>query len=233
MAEVLIAGIYLADQPNNSRELIKEFKLSTCHNVVQRWGAIAADPSINTDLPFTTLISAEKIPKTALINRLIGDAVEFEWLILCDDDIEVEPGFLDRFLNLSEKYNFSISQPARTLDSFIDHPIVQVLPGITARQTRFVEIGPLVCMHRDAITHLLPFKETDGMGWGLDMVWPVIAERQRLRMGIVDATPIAHRMRPPAGGYNRDGAVAEMTWTLANREHLAPEDAFTVLEVFL
>lgn len=185
------------------------------------------------DLPGTVAVFVDRLPKFGIIDSLSADAWRFDWLIIVDDDVELPNGFLDRFLGLAERHDFAVCQPARSLESHIDHGIVMQMPGLVARQTRFVEIGPLVAIRRDAMSLLLPFGAEAGMGWGLDFVWPVRLESAGLRMGIVDATPVAHRMRRPLSGYDHGPADRAMSERLAACPHLAPERAFTVVEAYV
>ena len=70
------------------------------------------------------------------------------------------------------------------------------------------------------------------MGWGLDFVWPARIERAGLRVGIVDAAPVAHRIRPPVVAYDGGSARHDMYATMARQSYLSPDDAFTVLEAY-
>lgn len=232
MARILVAGVYLADRPNTAAHMMFELAGSQDHEVVQRWIALAPAGRGRYDLPLTEMVVTDPTSKFALLDQLTDDAQDFDWLLLCDDDIEVGPGFLDRLISVAERQDFALAQPGRTADSFTDHPIVQVLPGLLARRTRFVEIGPFTCVRRDAMPLLLPFGEACGMGWGLDFVWPVRLERAGLRMGIVDAAPLAHRIRRPATGYNSVIAGRDMCATLAREAHLTQDEAFSILEVY-
>ncbi len=232
MARVLVAGIYMAQLPNTAAHIIQALSASPAHKIVQRWAALSPGGGGFCDLPFTKLVVTQPTPKFQLLNQLTKDATEFDWVFLCDDDVELSVDFLDRFISLAERYDFALCQPARTVDSFTDHPIVQILPGLTARRTNFVEIGPVVCMRRDAARLLMPFGETSGMGWGLDFVWPRILGGAGLRLGIIDATPIAHRFRPPAIGYDTTKAHREMALVMARQEHFTMDKAFTVLEAY-
>src|SRR5262245_50241389 len=110
------------------------------HTIVQRWIAIAPEGRGRYDLPMTRFGMSHAVPKYTLVDRMITDALSFDWLLICDDDVEVGSDFVDRLISASQRYDFALSQPARTLDSFMDHPIVQVMPGVLARRTRFVEI---------------------------------------------------------------------------------------------
>ena len=70
------------------------------------------------------------------------------------------------------------------------------------------------------------------MGWGYDFVWPVIIERAGLRMGIVDAAPVAHNLREDAANYDYDSARHTMAEFLASRPHLSRHEAFSIIESY-
>jgi len=232
MSDILLAGIYLAGKPNTAGHVAYECARSRDHAVAQRWAAIAPGGKGDCSLPGTVAIYVEPEPKFGIIDRLTRDAGYFDWLIITDDDAELPEGFIDRFIGLAERYDFALCQPARSLDSFVDHGIVLQMPGLAARRTRFVEIGPLFAVRRDAMALLLPFGPEAGMGWGLDFIWPVAIEAAGLRLGIVDATPIAHRLRRPVSGYDLDGAARAMADRLAICRHLPPSLAFSVVEAY-
>lgn len=232
MSSILLAGIYLAHRPNTAAHIAYECARSTAHEVTQRWAAIALGGEGACDLPGTTRIYAKATPKFEIIDAISEDARDFDWLILSDDDVELPEGFVDRFIAMAERYDFALCQPARTTDSYIDHGIVMQMPGLLARRTRFVEIGPFVAIRRDAMPLLLPFGLEAGMGWGLDFIWPAIIEKAGLRMGIVDAAPAAHRMRKPVTGYDHGTENRAMSFRLAEHAHLTHQQAFTVLETY-
>ena len=132
------------------------------------------------------------VPKFTLINRILNQVnlSDYEYLVICDDDIALPSQFLDNYLALVGQYHFAIAQPARTNDSYVDHQFVRQLHGIKARLTRFVEIGPVFSFHKKAFAAFMPFDEESPMGWGYDFVWPHLADKNGLNMGIVDATPV-------------------------------------------
>ena len=129
-------------------------------------------------------------------------------------------------------HGFALAQPARTHASYIDHPFVEQLTGIDARWTRFVEIGPVFSMRRDAAELMVPFDENSPMGWGYDFVWPVLLETAGLRLGIVDATPVGHTMRRPLAHYDYEPTRARMDEYLTRRPHLTPGEAFVIVESY-
>jgi hypothetical protein len=232
LSKVLVCGIYLADREHLARVEAAELASSRRHDVVQRW--IALDPSGLGDcsVPGTVAVVRERTPKFTLVNRLIEDRAQFDQIFICDDDVGFPPGFLDRYLEVVDRCGFALSQPARTEDSFLDHFIVTRIPGLDARRTRFVEIGPVTCIARSAYGILLPFDLQSPMGWGLDLVWPCQIEQAGLRMGIVDATPVSHRLRKAMANYKDLPVRQQMAALLRRRPKLTLEEAFTVLETY-
>ncbi len=231
MPRVVCVGVYLADEEHTANHIARVLSHSKTIKIDQRWTGIARDDT-PTDVPYTVDVARERVPKYQLINRMLEGFESYDWIIICDDDVEMAEGFADDLIAVANHANFALLQPARTLDSHISHPITGVAPGLIARRTRFVEIGPVVCIRADAAKLLLPFADNVGMGWGLDFIWPARMEKAGLRLGIIDAVPVAHRIRKSFAGYKYDEAVSEMNKLLASDPHLTPMEAFQVLEVF-
>ena len=229
---VLVAGIYLPDKENHAIAITRELVSSETWQVDLRWGAIGDNPAPIDLQPFTHLASSKYVPKFELINRLLLeiDLDDYEYLLITDDDIELPTGFLDAYLEVVSHRRFHLAQPARTHRSYIDHYFVAQLIGVEARRTRFIEIGPLFSVHRDAFPLLLPFDETAPMGWGLDCVWPAQMQNAGLTMGIVDVTPITHALRKPVTFYDYDQTNARMHKFLQDHEHLSAEYRLVSLE---
>jgi hypothetical protein len=232
MAKVLICGVYLADHENWAADEIRVFFESRNHEVEQRWIALDVSGTGKGDLPCTVTTLRQVTPKFTLINGLLEDLGEFEFVVFADDDVKLPPEFLDPFLALVDQFGFAIAQPARTPDSYVDHLITTQMPGLTGRLTRFVEIGPVFCIRRSAFRLLLPFDTRSPMGWGLDYVWPALIERHGLRMGIIDATPVGHNLRKPLTNYSRPEVERDMKKLLQEVPHLSIAEAFTVLEAY-
>ncbi len=228
---VLIVGIYLADRKNLIGHIVQELNASRKFRLSQRWAAIGGDPPAPHVARVTIFKSGQKIPKFQLLNQMLAriPVEQYAFLVVCDDDIQLPVAFLDDFLSLQQRYDFALAQPARTPNSHLDHAIVRQVPGLIARQTRFVEIGPLFSIRKDAFRWLLPFPEASPMGWGLDFVWPAILEPKGLRMGIVDRTPVRHSLRPPAKVYSENEAFKEMEAFLRHTPHLSREEAMQVI----
>ena len=152
--------------------------------------------------------------------------------MIVDDDLALPRGFIDHLLGWQQHLGFAVAQPARPPNSFIDHRIVERQRGAVARRTRFVEIGPVVSVHRSAYAALLPFDLTSPMGWGYENIWTHRLERRGLVMGIIDAVAVDHSLRAPVANYSWDDADEARRRILSENEHVPLEDCFRVLEVF-
>jgi len=234
-ASVLITGIYLANQENAIGHIVAELNRSQECNIVQKWIALFGDAPSPEVGAVTSLKLTSPQPKFVLLNKILsGEKLHlYDYIVLCDDDIKLCPGFIDTFLKLQERYDFALAQPARTHNSYIDHPFVERFDGLTARRTRFIEIGPVLSIRKDAFAVLLPFDESSPMGWGYDFVWPCLIEKMGMRMGIIDATPIDHSMREPVINYNYDEANKSMQNYLSRNPHLSKGEAFRIIESYV
>lgn len=231
---ILVAGVYLATQPNSVAHVVDELNRSVDWRVEQRWIAVGAVPAPDHVAAVTVDAVDGLVPKFTLLNRIFAGVQpeQYAFVIVCDDDIYLPPEFLDRYLRLVRDHEFALAQPARTHDSYIDHPFVEQLDGLSARHTRFVEIGPVVSISRAAMRILLPFDESSPMGWGYDLVWPCAIDSAGLKMGIVDAVPVEHSVRRPVAHYGHGTAERAMRAYLEHRRHLSQEEAFFIVESY-
>lgn len=165
------------------------------------------------------------------LNRLLAgrDLEPYDWVIVLDDDVSLPRGFLDAFVQAAESAGLRIAQPAHRFHSHAAWALTRRRPGLTARATTFVEIGPVTAFHRDTFAALLPFPDLR-MGWGLDAHWSALAREREWPIGIVDATPIGHTIRPAASTYPREDAVAEARRFLEGRDYVRREDVRTLAE---
>lgn len=231
---VLIIGIYLSNKKNHAEAITNELVSSKQWHIDFLWGALGTG-DIPEDLEQYTIIKSPKmIPKFSLLNQILADIdiSDYQHLIVTDDDIELCEGFIDRYLAIIERRGFALSQPARTRDSYIDHYFVAQLNGVESRRSRFVEIGPLFVISKSAFPIILPFDEAAPMGWGLDLVWPKQIEKEGLSLGIVDATPIGHRLRKPVSNYDYDSTNLAMNKFLEKENHLTFSDAQVTIESY-
>lgn len=160
------------------------------------------------------------------LNDLLAEhpAAGHDWLLLVDDDVVLPPGFLDVFVCLAEHFDFSLAQPAHRWRSHAAWQVTRRRPGVLARQTRYVEIGPVCALRAGTFDALLPFPELR-FGWGLDLHWSALARERGWREGVIDATPVLHGLRRIASSYDRGDAVAETRAFLADRPYTTATEA--------
>src|SRR4051812_481899 len=166
------------------------------------------------------------------LNALLAEPPpeDYDWLLVVDDDVALPPRFLDHFLLVAEGVGLRLAQPAHRLASHAAWPVTRRRPLSLARETSFVEIGPVTAFHREAFTALLPFPALR-MGWGLDVHWAARAREHGWPVGVVDATPVAHLAAPAASAYSREEAQREAEAFLAERPYVPRAEADRTLAV--
>lgn len=112
-------------------------------------------------------------------------------VLVHDDDVTFVGDGGGRFAGLAAAAGLDISQPAHVRGSHATFHSTRMTPLSTVRQTRFVEVGPVVLFSPRAQELVLPFPASARMGWGLDIAWSRLRERGLL-LGVVDATPVMH-----------------------------------------
>lgn len=150
------------------------------------------------------------------LDRVSRPLHDFDWVVITDDDIGLPPRFLDTFLGLAEHAGLMIAQPAHRFHSYTTFAITQRRWGSLVRATRWVEIGPITAIRREALVELLPFP-VSRWDWGLDIYWAQLADRKGWRLGVVDGAPVEHQ-RPVGGGYDIKAAMAEAVEFLRGHE---------------
>jgi hypothetical protein len=168
--------------------------------------------------------------KFANLNALLAgrDLAALDWVLVLDDDVALPRRFLDRFLAAAEGAGLVLAQPAHRRRSHAAWDVTRRAPGATSRETSFVEIGPVTAFAREAAAVLLPFPESAGMGWGLDAHWSALARDHGWPIGVVDATPIAHTLRPAAATYPREAAAAAARRFLDGRAYVTRDEVRTL-----
>ncbi len=156
------------------------------------------------------------------------DLATFDWVIVTDDDVTLPRGFLDTFLACAEAGGLRLAQPAHRRHSHAAWDVTRRRTGSDWRETNFVEIGPLTAFDATAAATLLPFPAELKMGWGLDTHWSAVARERGWPIGVVDATPIGHTIRPAASDYPRETAAAEARRFLDGRPYIARDDVRTL-----
>lgn len=158
----------------------------------------------------------------ALLERT--PAAGYDWLVILDDDVRLPRGFLDVIVFVAERFGFVLAQPAHRWRSHAAWKVTRRHPGTVARETRFVEIGPVCVLGADTFADLLPFPDLR-FGWGLDAHWSALAAQRGWRMGVIDAVPVQHGLRQIAASYDRGAAIAEARTFLADRPYTRAAEA--------
>ncbi len=221
---VLVLGVY---RPRPLLVDAVESLRSGRHQVRLALGATAEPDPL---LAEWTLSEGLRGGKFENLNRLLErtPGLDPDWTLVVDDDVRLPPHFLDRFVALAEAFELQLAQPAQTLRSHSAWKVTRRRPASLARETRFVEIGPVTGFRREVAAELLPFPELR-FGWGLDLHWAALAGQRGWRLGVVDAVPVRHEAAPVAGGYSREEAVAEARSFLSERPYLPAARAGEVL----
>ncbi|HWH44505.1 MAG TPA: glycosyltransferase [Thermoleophilaceae bacterium] len=154
-----------------------------------------------------------------LLERAGGPA---DWTLVVDDDVVLPEAFLDRMVGVCEEHGFALAQPAQTRASHAAWRVTRRRPGL-ARESAFVEIGPVTAFRRDSAEEFMPFPDLR-YGWGLDLHWAAVARERGMRLGIVDALPVRHESGPVAATYSAAAAIEEARAFLDGRPYLRAGD---------
>jgi hypothetical protein len=142
-----------------------------------------------------------------------------DWTLVVDDDVVLPQRFLDRLIGVAEHHELALAQPAQSLASHAAWPVTRRRRGVLLRESRFVEIGPVTLLRRDALEALTPFPPLR-YGWGLDAHWAAVAEERGWRLGIADSLPVRHEEGAIAATYSGDDAIEEARRFLADRPYV-------------
>jgi len=230
--KVLVVGVYLADRENFASHLVQRFSESPNLQVTQRWASLCGISTDKAVAEVTAITREQLIPKFKLMNQLLvlENLADYDFVVFTDDDVVVPQGFLEFYISTQKRYDFALAQPARAWHSFYDHKMVVRKPWLQARETRFVEIGPVFSFDRRAAALLLPFDEASPMGYGYDFCWPVTMADAGLKMGIVDSVSVDHSFRPQGAAYSASHNNEVMKQYLAERKHLTRDAAMKILK---
>jgi hypothetical protein len=135
-----------------------------------------------------------------------------EWVVFADDDVQLVRGTLDDFVAIAAAIGLDVAQPSNDRRGYVSHGFTVSRLLSRARETTFVEIGPIFAVSPIARDRLTRTFAGAGMGWGLEQVWYNLAPP--LRFGIVDEIRMRHLSRP-AQAYDYGGSLVEMRELLA------------------
>jgi len=218
---VLVAGIYGVDAARMERT-VQELR-RTHHDVEFALGARGAPAP---ELAGVTVARDLAGGKFENLNAVLANQAPAgrDWLLVVDDDVLLPRRFLDRFVAICEALDFALAQPAQTWRSHAAWRVTRRRGGVVARETRYVEIGPVTAFRADVAAELVPFPPLR-FGWGLDVHWAALARERGWRLGVVDALPVRHDLAPVATGYSHSDAVAEARAFLRDRPYLPADEA--------
>ena len=228
---ILVLGIGLTHKPSFWEALTRQYAASN-HAVTQRWALVPADGSPRTEGRLT-IFPYPITPRARLLNALAADEdlAHYDYVLISDDDVRVPRNFLDKFIHEVSSLGFAMAQPARTALGYNSHNFVVRAPG-RARQTQFVEIGPILALSGELARQLLPFDESNPMTWGQELVWAKHCKDAGLAMGIVDSVPIDHCLRPVGASYDEAETQKSMQEFLQRTPHLSFDEAKVVIRQF-
>lgn len=114
---------------------------------------------------------------------------DYDYIWLPDDDLSTTTENINNFFELIHQYDFSLSQPALTHNSYYSHSVLLQVKGGIYCKTNFVEVmAP--CFNRTAFLKCWETFRENKSGWGLDLYWPKILKNQNI--GVIDAATIFH-----------------------------------------
>jgi hypothetical protein len=231
---VLVIGIYLAEETNYIEELVGVFSGAAAVDVEQRWVCMKGAAPNKAVAAFTVRELHARGPKWQIVNDLISteDVRSFDYVLVCDDDVLLARDFVDRFIAEQQSVDFALAQPARTWRSYTDHPVVRRRLFTRARETNFVEIGPVVSFRRDFMRLVHPFSPESPMGWGYDLTWPVVANEHGLAIGIIDGVPVDHSLRRRGALYDYREERNLMAAYLSDRPHVRVENLVSAIRTY-
>jgi hypothetical protein len=139
---------------------------------------------------------------------------EGSWVVLTDDDFLFTKGGLTQTISLMKRAGFSFAQPGQSILGWWTSLFNVARPFSMARDTNYVEQGPLVIADPAFASQILPFPEDGDMGWGIEAQWYRIKEG-RFRIGVIDACRLSH-WGQNATSYEAEPEIERMNERLSN-----------------
>jgi hypothetical protein len=97
------------------------------------------------------------------------------------------------------RFDLELAQPSLSLDSYFSWGITVQIPTTQLRWTNFVETM-VPCFKATLLVRCLPTLIRYISGWGLDWVWPRLADAEARKVAIIDRIAVTHTR--PFGGPN-------------------------------
>ena len=165
------------------------------------WYGDQANLSLVSEREF--LANQPQFRKFAAIHQLFFDGSplwNYDFIMLPDDDLMLSWKDINQAFDLSREHRLELAQPSLREGSHWGLSFVLQQPNILLRFTSFVE-SMMPIFSREALAICLPTFPQSLIGWGLDIVWPVMLGTQRTNVAIFDAVSVLHT-RPVGASYN-------------------------------
>jgi hypothetical protein len=182
---VTIVGVY---RRRNAEHVVRLLQPALEQGWVTGWWALdETDPALAS----VTVGEGPGLKLPLLNETLARTGGRTEWTVVADDDVRFRKGNVARFVRAAERGGFDLAQPARARGTHLSHGITAAPRFSRARQTTFVESGPLWAVGPRFRDQVLPLPEGRGMGWGVEIDWHDL-RAEGCRLGIIDAVQIEH-----------------------------------------
>lgn len=173
--------------------------------------------------------------RLALLNELTAYVPDEGYIVVSDDDVAFTQGSLPALVVLCDRARLDLAQPARSdgnlrFEFNVAHAITRPRRLSRVRLTTFVETGPLIVVGPRWRTRVLPFPESRGMGWGVELDWYELW-KGGCRLGIVDAIRVAHHGEP-GGEYDAGKEALRIHEELARRRYEGWKDVQRTVSVW-
>jgi hypothetical protein len=119
------------------------------------------------------------------------------WVVIADDDVLFVRGSLTRTISIMKTAGLSLAQPSQSILGWWTSPFNVARPFLVARDSNYVEQGPLVVVDPEFAEIILPLTDENDMGWGIEAEW-YRAKEGKYRIGVIDDCRVAHCARAGA-----------------------------------
>ena len=116
---------------------------------------------------------------------------ESAWLVVADDDVLFVRGSLAQSIRVMRQAGFSLAQPGQSWLGWWTSLFNVAKPLLVARETDYVEQGPLLIVEPTFVQHVFPLPDKNDMGWGVEAEW-YRAKEGRFRVGVIDSCRVVH-----------------------------------------
>jgi hypothetical protein len=116
---------------------------------------------------------------------------EGSWVVLADDDVLFVRGSLTRTIGIMKLAGLSLAQPSQSILGWWTSLFNVARPFLVARDTNYVEQGPLLVVDPLFAKLILPLPEENDMSWGIEAEW-YRAKEGRYRIGVIDDCRVVH-----------------------------------------